>query len=359
MKRRSLFVLTFAFSLLFTSCLADYLNGKMGYSVPIFINYSSNHGTMPKSKKIPSGQVLTKEDLPELSEQGYIFDGWYSDFNYTHKIEEGSLLNEDTTLYAKWSPRTDIPFTIHNYLLDPRSTGIAEFMLRTDFTQHLTGTTNETIQQELYDVRYSDLYNPELDSFEFVYWWNDDYNNTKIKADGSTIVNNYYYLNKIYDYEFEPIIRTLPDTSWCYRFFFIQETNVSSYDFYYIKEAIRNSSRILDSNYDQYTGKTMNKYNKHYALDFSQLTFTQITEDTFNSLGALNQVDLPSTCTRIGSGAFYGCNNLEYVYTYNNDYSKSWHYSDEYGNIINLGTNPNATYFAELLRTSYFGFDYY
>ena len=114
MKRRDLFVLTFLFPLLFASCLADMLNEKFGYSVPVTLTYTTEHAKAPSSKMIASGKELTKTELPELSEKGYDFDGWYSDEYWTTKIEEGYIISENTTLYAKWSTYS-VPHAFYTY----------------------------------------------------------------------------------------------------------------------------------------------------------------------------------------------------------------------------------------------------
>lgn len=353
MKKRFLVLFTIVFSLLFTSCLADVLNKKFGYSVPVVIHYSTSYGTIPKTRKLAAGQPLTTEDLPELSEAGYIFDGWYSDNNYSNKIQEGTVLSENTTLYARWIPRNDIPFTIYNYFLDPRfsTTG---FVLKPEYTQHLTGTTNETITPGSYNLNTSSLYNSDLDKYQLIYLSGDpNFKYTTIKADGSSNINNYYYLYRIYDYEFRQIIPLLPDTSWCYMFDFRENGSLSSFNFYSIVNAIRDNLQITETYYDNSRNSERNRYNKHYSLVLTSLNISTIDYDIFRNLGAINQVSLPQTCTRISGGAFYGCDDLDYVYTDNTDSSKTWETYDTNGNRISLGSRPNPATLANFLRTSY------
>ena len=115
MKKQIFIISIFLFSLLFTSCLADYLNEKLDYHVPIILSYESVQATEPKTIKIPSETPLTAENLPELSEPGWTFAGWYTDTTFTTKVQEGAVFTQNTTLYAKWVPATDTPFTINNY----------------------------------------------------------------------------------------------------------------------------------------------------------------------------------------------------------------------------------------------------
>ncbi|MDE7384293.1 MAG: InlB B-repeat-containing protein, partial [Anaeroplasmataceae bacterium] len=48
--------------------------------------------------------------LPELSEEGFRFDGWYLDENFTQEAIAGEVLNQDTTLYAKWTKLFNVTY---------------------------------------------------------------------------------------------------------------------------------------------------------------------------------------------------------------------------------------------------------
>ncbi|MDE7095563.1 MAG: InlB B-repeat-containing protein, partial [Anaeroplasmataceae bacterium] len=50
-----------------------------------------------------SNVVALPEILPVLSEEGYTFEGWYLDAEFTTKAIENTSITEDTTLYAKWT----------------------------------------------------------------------------------------------------------------------------------------------------------------------------------------------------------------------------------------------------------------
>lgn len=41
------------------------------------VSYETEHGTIPESRWVESGHLLTAEDLPELEADGYDFQGWY------------------------------------------------------------------------------------------------------------------------------------------------------------------------------------------------------------------------------------------------------------------------------------------
>ncbi|MCR5253177.1 MAG: leucine-rich repeat domain-containing protein [Treponema sp.] len=66
----------------------------------VTITYSSAHGSnIPKDKTVEKGYALKASDLPELSEDGWNFDGW------NKKV--GDKINSDTTITAKWTNAID------------------------------------------------------------------------------------------------------------------------------------------------------------------------------------------------------------------------------------------------------------
>ena len=67
------------------------------------ITYVTKIGEEPAQQEKVS--VLKAEYLPELSVDGYVFGGWYTDEACTeeNKAVEGTVLNSDITLYAKWT----------------------------------------------------------------------------------------------------------------------------------------------------------------------------------------------------------------------------------------------------------------
>ena len=81
---------------------------EIAYTISFNIN---GHGTalnpINKAKTIPS-------NLPTLLDNGWIFEGWYTDSSLTTPVVSGSQLLENITLYAKWREvsETDGTFTI-------------------------------------------------------------------------------------------------------------------------------------------------------------------------------------------------------------------------------------------------------
>ncbi|MDE7161542.1 MAG: InlB B-repeat-containing protein, partial [Anaeroplasmataceae bacterium] len=68
----------------------------------LFTIHFDNQGYGAEAEDIQN--VLSiPEDLPELEEDGYTFEGWYFDEEYTQAVEGKEALTKDITLYAKWT----------------------------------------------------------------------------------------------------------------------------------------------------------------------------------------------------------------------------------------------------------------
>ena len=328
---------------MFTSCLADALNKKFGLSVPVFLYYSSDHAKAPSRKKIPTGQPLTEADLPALSEAGYDFIGWFSDSDYTNIIQPGIILEDTTRIYALWVPRNDTPYTVQRYFLNPRE-GNHTFVHRPEYDVILHGTT-DTVVEYNWDVEYPPEYSTEFDKYWALYPQYEE--DKKIKGDGSTVILIYYYLNKIYDYEFRTIVSDLVDYRFNLHFQFL-DSGYGYFDFSEIRNTIDTYCKLEGSWYDEYTGQTRNSYNIYYELDLTQLSFTDVPSYAFYQTEPIYWVSLPYTCTYIGQGAFYGCDELNWIGISNNDPSRTWRSSDG----IYFGSDPDLYYMAEVLRTN-------
>jgi len=80
------------------------------------IEYRNLNGvTMSSSTKTTYTVESSGITLKDLSKKGYVFDGWYLDEGYIKKVTEiSSGSHGDVTLYAKWSKRTDMPYTVEH-----------------------------------------------------------------------------------------------------------------------------------------------------------------------------------------------------------------------------------------------------
>ena len=67
------------------------------------------HGIAPA---VLNNVTAIPAELPVLTAEGYVFGGWYTDANCTTKVVEGTELNGNITLYAKWTEKVEESFTI-------------------------------------------------------------------------------------------------------------------------------------------------------------------------------------------------------------------------------------------------------
>ncbi len=152
----------------------------------------------------------TYGDLPEPEKEGYHFDGWFdSDGN---KVTEDTPNDDedDITLEAHWSAKTDITYTINHYI-EYTDSGINPETESTDKTAvNLTDTFGRERTYYLYaSVEYYDgladsvqTLNDRLmdcDGASMNYLSIDGFSSAdinqyeyKIEADGSTVINWYY-----------------------------------------------------------------------------------------------------------------------------------------------------------------------
>ncbi|MBO4859538.1 MAG: InlB B-repeat-containing protein [Treponema sp.] len=147
------------------------------------IKYENTNGvdnTNPVSYRKTEGAALTDLTPPI----GYIFEGWYdsADSNGNgsgNKVESWGVNQKtgDLTLYAKWSPRTDIVYKVEHW-----QQNIADDGYTLTETDTLTGTT--TTQTNAVAKAYTGF---NSKSFE----------QTTIAANGSSVVKIYYDRNLI------------------------------------------------------------------------------------------------------------------------------------------------------------------
>lgn len=78
------------------------------------VNYNTSYGTCPSSIAIVPNTVLTSEQLPELTYDGYVFEGWYDSQNENaSKLIAGNYtVTKDIYLYAKWTKNSAITIKI-------------------------------------------------------------------------------------------------------------------------------------------------------------------------------------------------------------------------------------------------------
>lgn len=114
--------------------------------------------------------ILSAEQLPELSETGWIFDGWYD--GETKAISGEYVITKDVTLVAKWSPAT-VTYTVEHCQQNIENDKYTFLVI----TERLSGKTEELTAALAKDY-------PGFTAQNIT--------QTKIAADGSTVVKIYY-----------------------------------------------------------------------------------------------------------------------------------------------------------------------
>ena len=67
------------------------------------VKFVSEHGDAPTSQNVKYNGTAT--DPGTLTEEGYTFDGWYADDNYSKKFDFTKPIKRNTTVYAKWTAK--------------------------------------------------------------------------------------------------------------------------------------------------------------------------------------------------------------------------------------------------------------
>lgn len=68
------------------------------------VTYVSAHGTQPDAIVVADGTILSTAQLADLTDEEYLFMGWYEDNNFTNQVlaDRFTVTGTDITLYAKW-----------------------------------------------------------------------------------------------------------------------------------------------------------------------------------------------------------------------------------------------------------------
>lgn len=107
---------------------ANYNPASTYYEVTVIntwtVSYNKNgHGVedVPGTFSVENGYVLTSDNLPTLTEDGYTFGGWYLESSLTNKAVAGTTaITGNTTLYAQWTQNID-QNAVRRVVVFPRS----------------------------------------------------------------------------------------------------------------------------------------------------------------------------------------------------------------------------------------------
>ena len=120
------------------------------YSFSCTIHYITNDGTKQDDFTTIVGKTLTKEQLPELTKEGYVFGGWYINASFEgSQISFPYSVKSDITLYAKWDYE------------------------KYSITYNLNGGTNAAKNPSYYTIKNETLTlaNPTKTGYDFAGWF--------------------------------------------------------------------------------------------------------------------------------------------------------------------------------------------
>ena len=134
-----------------------------------------------------AGDIIENRN-PVTTKDGYDFDGWYTEPEFTNKVEQlpEKMVAGTTTYYAKWTARDDTKYTVEHYL---QNLDDEEYTLDEDATETKTGTTGAQTQAVAKD--YTGFKAQEFEQ-------------ETIAGNGTTVVKIYYNRNSYkvtYEYE--------------------------------------------------------------------------------------------------------------------------------------------------------------
>lgn len=132
----------------FMSC--NLLNGQDPEIKKYTVTYSTAQGSAPAQIELDENTVLTAEQLPELTADGYIFGGWYD--GETVAVEGNYKVTKDVTLTAKWEK------LVENYLETKKNS-----LFQKSFLASLTDSDNK-IYDAVIDIEKTTTNNVETEN---------------------------------------------------------------------------------------------------------------------------------------------------------------------------------------------------
>lgn len=165
------------------------------------VSYNANGGTGSMSNDTATYDSAFKTKQNAFSKTGYTFNGWNEKADGTGTAwslasngvyESGKSwtwkYTKNITLYAQWTPRTDISYVVNRYTMNTDGSTYTKYSTAT-----YTGTANSTVSIAKYNTDITGMsYSKAVLEDGTVLTGT----NTTINADGSRIINMYYSRNK-------------------------------------------------------------------------------------------------------------------------------------------------------------------
>lgn len=152
------------------------------------LSYNSNGGSnIPQQSGLYESQVRISTQIP--TKEGYTFEGWYDNPELRgRKISNSLTLKKNTTLYAKWTPKS-VNYTVVYYKEQyDNATGTIKWVY--DSTNGATAKVGTTVSAKNAPAISTNLPYHEVDSGK------NATSSVEIAADGSSILPVYYKLKR-------------------------------------------------------------------------------------------------------------------------------------------------------------------
>ena len=280
------------------------------------LSYNSNGGSnIPQQSGLYDSQVRISATIP--IKEGYTFEGWYDNPELTGSKITGSLaLKKNTTLYAKWTPKS-VAYTIVYYKQQyDNATGTTKWVY--DSAKEAAARVGVTVSATNAPTISTNLPYHEVDAAE------NAASTVEIAADGSSILPVYYKLKR-YTFVFNLNGPTYRNTG---RIRINNVTyNLSNYTIPNVVLGQDISSLWPSSSEEVYDGDRVYSFD-YWRESLSKTKRFEVTPDLLNLADANNQILQTAVWTRSGTSA-----SVEYwlqsadnpnLYILSNKYSQSF-----------------------------------
>ncbi|HEM3203403.1 TPA: InlB B-repeat-containing protein [Streptococcus suis 8830] len=280
------------------------------------LSYNSNGGSnIPQQQGLYDSQIKISTTTP--TKEGYTFEGWYDNPGLTGNKITGSLtLKKDTTLYAKWTPKS-VAYTIVYYKQQyDNATGTTKWVY--DSAKEAAARVGVTVSATNAPTISTNLPYHEVDAAE------NAASTVEIAADGSSILPVYYKLKR-YTFVFNLNGPTYRNTG---RIRINNVTyNLSNYTIPNVVLGQDISSLWPSSSEEVYDGARVYSFD-YWRESLSKTKRFEVTPDLLDLADANNQILQTAVWTRSGTSA-----SVEYwlqsaddpnLYVLSNKYSQSF-----------------------------------
>nr|WP_244227834.1 InlB B-repeat-containing protein [Streptococcus suis] len=280
------------------------------------LSYNSNGGSnIPQQQGLYDSQIKIFTTTP--TKEGYTFEGWYDNPGLTGNKITGSLtLKKDTTLYAKWTPKS-VAYTIVYYKQQyDNATGTTKWVY--DSAKEAAARVGMTVSATNAPTISTNLPYHEVDAAE------NAASTVEIAADGSSILPVYYKLKR-YTFVFNLNGPTYRNTG---RIRINNVTyNLSNYTIPNVVLGQDISSLWPSSSEEVYDGARVYSFD-YWRESLSKTKRFEVTPDLLDLADANNQILQTAVWTRLGTSA-----SVEYwlqsaddpnLYVLSNKYSQSF-----------------------------------